>query len=367
MSLANDTAGTPTAISGQSGYVDGTTVGATPNLRDTGKDTNVGGRVYQAASVGYLWTPPYTYDLRDVGGYDGESAGPSSFVVTGFTVTADFPVVLYCAATTTRWGTPGLGRNGARMDIIATPPTPATYTFWIGGFARSTGDGTGPTGSFRLAWDYSPCPTIGSENETAGFFDPASRYEFVGRCVVPPLPQNFHSPPYKLYFSPIYTSGEPRQIASNWDAGEYLIVFAGGAYTIDQDGFSNEIPENRYVASPEDAVILSGGGGIADRVQAWLYWDDGASSEFLPLAHWDNTSSYPVLADVPKGPHFTRWSMRYYWKRITHTGGKIYVAARGCVGWSDPTGTFLGQAADGVLRFDCYSNDPKFFLYRVPS
>jgi hypothetical protein len=299
---------------------------------------------------------------------------PSGYMLMQFKVEADFPVVIMHNGTRPRYSTPGMGENGASVEFRTGQHSPYApgpgHLIWIGGLARTGwgygGMADGPTGNFKLSWDYSTIPTIGGPDEAAAFFNPVEGYvRYIDRLVMPPFNATANFDNFEAGAKYWFKRIAGQDLGQDLDAGTYLLVFAGGCISIDQTGFVNPTQDTGFSASPEEAIIS---GPFIDYTHATLYWNNGSDSEPLPFDTWSKTDFLPSW-DIPNAKHFTKWAMRYYWKVINHTGGKMWVSADGCVGFSDTNSQHLGDydytVAGKLRQFSEYAADPKFFLFKV--
>jgi hypothetical protein len=407
----NDSNGTPIKLSGTQGSINGTNIDAAvsgfPEFR-----THDGRMAYVAGVVRYMWRPPPTppggyipfpYDSWEWFSITGVMSpntkpAPSGFNPVAFTVKADFDVALcinrYLGTMMSYSGaTPGLGRRSCRVEFIPYNNVPPglemdfkrpinwhfgpydgkAYLIEIGGLGRNVMGSNKPCGNFTLSWDFSTVPTIGSDCDAALFMDEAypavqpgdrRRVAFVD-CVSFGPTDNWLNvdkvQPWDVKW-PLQGPLEPCAPAhyfKNGDAipaGKYWLIFGGGAYTLNQDGFLAPTPQDAYVASPEGGVhiVHPFGSTPPDQItHCTLYWSNGAATEPLPFgssfAFPNNFSLYGENRPDATGPLFTRWGMRYYRKEFDHQGGRIWLVTTGDAGWSDPSGT----------------GDPKYFLYKV--
>lgn len=363
------------------------------------------GSFYGYAQSVFTWVPPWPYGFAEYidslpGGWvepDGvyhrpALFSPSEFVPATFTLQADFPCVIWTVAGSHySYFVPGLssagnGQYAARMEFFH--PLPASsLKITIGGlsniypFQNPFPNPPHVTGNFTLSWDYSSIPTIGSPNDSPGIFDPSQRapyqvLDYKGRCFLPPLGNILRNPPYGNFVSPrlrFLFSPNNAPFLTNYPAADYVVVFAGGAYSLDQSGFLTPTDKSVFISSPQDAVWSNSGPFGADMwTSGALLWNDGANSANLPYGAWDQDI---LPKGLPSAAISTKWSMRYYYQRFTHTGGSIWLEADGCSGFSDSTGGPLPAGSQTIfdssviggrfLSATVYPNDPKYFLYQV--
>jgi hypothetical protein len=382
--LANDIngGGVPIALAGRSGSITGTTVGAIQQIQAFSIKDGYGKNWFMGPGVAFLWKPPFDYSA--VANYSGPPVTPPILgaMLEAFTLETDFgPAAMMIDSQSLHFPTPGIGSavgQGQRTEFVGKLNTPPdwhnaswpyggkAHLIWVGSLVRQKDsnpnlpDLPGATGTFKLSWDYSNIPTIGSENEAAAFFDPIlpipRSVTYIDRAVVPPIDSNF-SNPRQFFFKAKFVNGA--WTGDPIPAGKYWVVFAGGAYSLNQNGFADPTPETVFVASAEDAIVGFFQGGLHYSASN-LYYSDGLDFETLPFGAF---TAFPP--DLPNRAYFTRWSLRWYrpgvGREITHRGGKIWIDATGCVGFSDPAGALLPPKSNLTIR----ANDPKWFLYQV--